>query len=81
MKLQYIPPDPELSPHSPDFSFDNLAVSNDYVDLFIHLDPSCAYKLRITMSFKEMLGQASPKSYFCCVYFKVLGYFVYCEGF
>ena len=61
MKLQYVPPDPELSPHSPDFSFDSLelATPNDYGELFLYLSPSCHHTLRITMSMTEMLAQVS----------------------
>ncbi|KAL4240885.1 GPI inositol-deacylase [Mactra antiquata] len=57
LKVQYIPPTPTITPYDPDFQFDALPLENDYVELFVHLDPTCAYKLRITMSFKEMLGQ------------------------
>ena len=57
LKVQHIPPDPVVSPYDPDFNFDAVQVENDYVELYIHLDPTCSYKLRISMSFREMLGQ------------------------
>jgi hypothetical protein len=57
LKVQHIPPDLVVSPYDPDFNFDDLQVENDYVELYIHLDPTCSYKLRISMSFREILGQ------------------------
>ncbi|XP_052784652.1 GPI inositol-deacylase-like [Mya arenaria] len=57
MRLHTIPPDPVVDPRSLEFSFEALSVANDYVELSLYLDPTCSHQIRLTMSFKQMLGQ------------------------
>ncbi|KAH3871259.1 hypothetical protein DPMN_034454, partial [Dreissena polymorpha] len=57
IRLQNVPPDPIINIQSGEYSWDTASATNDHVELYLHLDPSCSYKVTLALSFKEMLGQ------------------------